>query len=75
MIPVVEVLEMVVHDQTVLNQLVCDGDAFYELHLHHAWEHWSLSSRGILQHLNIKISDRKEHGKNANLPRPSKTHV
>ena len=57
MIPVVEVLEMVVHDQAVLNQLVCDDDGFYGLDLHHAWGHWSLSSRGILQHLRIKVSD------------------
>ena len=59
MIPVVKVLEMVVHDQAVLNQLVCDGDRLYELHLHHAWEHWSLSSRGILQHLEKLVTGKK----------------
>jgi hypothetical protein len=75
MVPVIEVLELIVHDQAVLNQSVQGPDELGGLHLHRAWGHCSLSSRGNRQYLDIVIKNSRRRETTVNLPRPMKMHV
>jgi hypothetical protein len=55
MVPIIEVLEMVVHDQAILNQSVRDRDKYHEIHLHRGEGLVTLSSREIRRDLEIVI--------------------